>query len=93
VNSSNSMITNLEKVIRKNVVMYFARKPDTEKTLANVEVFAKKQLDFFIAEMMKTDATLQRNWKNGHPFVAKAAINKETMDFEIKIVEKEPGKW
>jgi len=87
------MITNLEKVIRKNVLMYFARKANSEKTLANVEDFAKKQLDLFIAEMMKADSTLQRNWRNGHPFAAKAAINKETMDFEIKIVEREPGKF
>ncbi len=88
-----SMLSHLEKVIRRNVVMYFARKPDTEKTLAKVEEFALKQLDFFISEMMKSDAVLKRSWSNGHPFTAKAAINKETMDFEIKIVEKEPGKW
>ncbi len=89
----NSMLSQMEKLIRKNVVMHFANKPNSEKTLANVEAFATKQLDFFIAEVMKNNPGLQRGWKNGHPFTAKAAINKETMDFEILIVEREPGKW
>lgn len=89
----NSMLSQMEKLIRKNVVMYFANKPNSEKTLENVEVFAKKQLDMFMAEIMKNNPGLQRGWKNGHPFVAKAAINKETMSFEILVVEREPGKF
>jgi hypothetical protein len=32
-------------------------------------------------------------WRRGHPFLAKAAIHKETLAFEIKIIEKEPGKY
>jgi hypothetical protein len=90
---SNSMLATLEKLIRKNVVMHFASKPNEEKTLQNVEEFAQKQLDFFMEGMVKQSPELGQSWKNGHPFLAKAAINKENLSFEIIIVEKEPGKW
>jgi hypothetical protein len=90
---SSNILSQMEKLIRKNVVMHFASKPNSEKTLENVEAFAKKQLDFFMAEVMKNNPGLQRGWKNGHPFVARAAINKETLSFEIQIVEREPGKY
>jgi len=89
----NSMIATLEKLIRKNVVMHFANQPNGEKTVERVEAFAQKQLDFFMDGMAKQSPDLAKNWKNGHPFMAKAAINKETMSFEIVIVEKEPGKF
>jgi hypothetical protein len=90
---SNSMLATLEKLIRKNVVMHFASKPNEEKTVNNVEAFAQKQLDFFMEGMVKQSPELGRSWRNGHPFLAKAAINKETLSFEIQIVEKESGKW
>jgi hypothetical protein len=92
-NPSNSMLATLEKLIRKNVVMHFANQPNEAKTLENVEAFAQKQLDFFINGMAKQSPELARAWKNRHPFLAKAAIHRETMGFEIKIVEKEPGKF
>ncbi len=90
---TKGMLTQLEKIIRKNVIMYFASKPNGEKTLEKVEAFANKQLDFFLDGMMKQSPDLTRAWKNGHPFTAKAAINRETLDFEVQIVEKEPGKF
>ena len=89
----SSMLTQLEKLIRQNVIRYFANQPSQEKTLEKVEVFAQKQLNLFLDGMMKESPDLKRSWKNGHPFVAKAAINAKTLDFEIQIVEKEPGKW
>jgi hypothetical protein len=89
----NSMLATLEKLIRQNVVLYFANRPNEEKTVDKVEAFAQKQLDFFINGMMKQSPDLQKAWKGGHPFMAKAAIHRETLSFEIKIVEKEPGKW
>ncbi len=89
----NSMLVEIEKLIRKNVVLYFANRPDGEKTLEKVEAFAQKQLDFFIDGMMKQSPDLMKMWRKGHPFLAKAAINKETLAFEIQVVEKEPGKW
>ena len=90
--TSNSALALIEKLIRKNVVMHFANKPNEEKTLVNVEEFAQKQLDFFMDGMAKQSPDLFRAWKRGHPFMAKAAINKETLSFEIMIVEKEAGK-
>ncbi len=92
----NSMLSQMEKLIRKNVVMHFANKTAElgKNPRQRVKPFAVKQLDFFIKpKLMKNNPGLQRGWKNGHPFTAKAAINKETMDFEILIVEREPGKW
>jgi hypothetical protein len=88
-----SMLTEIEKLIRKNVVLYFANRSSGEKTLEKVEAFAQKQLDFFIDGMMKQSPDLMKMWRKGHPFVAKAAINKETLSFEIKVEEKEPGKY
>ena len=93
LNSSNSMLSTLEKLIRKNVVLYFANRPAEDKTLEKVEAFAQKQLDFFINGMMKQTPDLMKAWRKGHPFMAKAAIHRETLAFEIKIVEKEPGKF
>jgi hypothetical protein len=90
---SNSMFALIEKLIRKNVVMHFASMPNEEKTVDNVEAFAQKQLDYFIDGMKKQSPELMKTWKNGHPFLAKAAINKETLSFEIQVVEKEPGKY
>lgn len=90
---SNSMLTEMEKFIRKNVIMHFANRPNEEKTLEKVEAFAQKQLDFFIDGMMKQSPDLMKMWHRGHPFLAKAALNKETLAFEIKIIEKEPGKY
>jgi hypothetical protein len=90
---TNSMLATLEKLIRKNVIMYFANQPNEEKTLEKVEAFAQKQLDFFMDGMAKQSPDLAKDWKNGHPFLAKTAINRETMAFEIMIVEKEAGKW
>ena len=92
-NPSNSMLATLEKLIRKNVVMHFANQPNDKKTVENVEAFAQKQLDFFINGMSKQSPELARAWKDRHPFQAKAAIHRETMGFEIKIIEREPGKW
>jgi hypothetical protein len=92
-NSPNSMLTTLEKLIRKNVVLYFANRPAEEKTVEKVEAFAQKQLDFFINGMIKQSPDLQKAWKNSNPFMAKAAIHRETLGFEIQIVEKEPGKF
>jgi hypothetical protein len=92
-NSPNSMLTTLEKLIRKNVVLYFANRPAEDKTVEKVEAFAQKQLDFFINGMIKQSPDLQKAWKNGQPFMAKAAIHRETLSFEIQIVEKEPGKF
>lgn len=86
------MLQTLEKLIRKNVVMYFANQPNEAKTLANVEAFAQKQLDFFIEGMKKQSPELTKIWKEKNPFEAKAAIHRETMGFEIKIVERESGK-
>lgn len=91
--ANNSMLAVIEKLIRKNVVMHFANKPNQEKTLLNVEEFAQKQLDFFMDGMAKQSPELTKTWKSGHPFLAKAAINTETMSFEIKIIDKEPGKY
>jgi hypothetical protein len=93
LNERNSMLSTLEKLIRKNVIMHFANQPAGEKTVEKVEAFAQKQLDFFIDGMMKQSPELSKDWKKSHPFVAKAAIHRETMAFEINIVEKEPGKW
>ncbi len=90
---TKGMLAQLEKLIRKNVIMHFASKPKEEKTLEKVETFANKQLDFFLDGMMKQSPDLTRAWKKGHPFTAKAAINRETLDFEIQIVEREPGKF
>lgn len=87
------MFALIEKLIRKNVVMHFAEKPNEEKTVDNVEAFAQKQLDFFIEGMKKQSPELMKTWKSGHPFLAKAAINKETLSFEIQVVEKEAGKY
>ncbi len=91
--ADNSMLKTLEKLIRKNVVMHFANQPNEAKTLDNVEAFAQKQLDFFIDGMRKQSPELTRTWKNGNPFQAKAAIHRETMGFEIQIVEREAGKY
>jgi hypothetical protein len=93
LNPGNSMLSTLEKLIRQNVVLYFANRPAEEKTLEKVEAFAQKQLDFFINGMMKQSPDLHKAWRGGHPFMAKAAIHRETLSFEIKIVEKEPGKY
>jgi hypothetical protein len=71
----------------------FRQPASTGKTLEKVETFAQKQLNMFLEGMMKESPDLKRNWKNGHPFVAKAAINRETLGFEIQIIEKEPGKF
>ena len=90
---TNPMLAQIEKLIRQNVIMNFAKRPNEEKTLEKVEEFAKKQLDFFMDGLMKQSPELKRMWKNGHPFVAKAAINMETLAFEIQVVEKEPGKF
>ena len=90
---SNSMLGEIEKLIRKNVIMHFANKPNEEKTLAKVEAFAQKQLDFFIDGMMKQSPEVFRAWRGKNPFIAKAAINKETLEFAIQIIEKEAGKY
>jgi hypothetical protein len=83
----------IEQLIRKNVILNFASQPPAEKTLEKVEAFAQKQLDFFIDGMMKQSPEVFRAWRGKNPFVAKAAIHKETLSFEIQLVEKEPGKW
>ncbi len=90
---SKGMLTEIEKLIRKNVILYFANRPSEEKTLEKVEAFAQKQLDFFIDGMMKQSPEVFRAWRGKNPFIAKAAINKETLEFAIQIVEKEPGKY
>lgn len=90
---SKGMLTEIEKLIRKNVIMHFANKPNEEKTLEKVEAFAQKQLEFFIEGMMKQSPDAFRALRGKNPFVAKAAINKETLSFEIQIIEKEPGKY
>ena len=87
------MLGEIEKLIRKNVIMHFANKPAPEKTLEKVEAFAQKQLDFFIDGMMKQSPDVFRALHGKNPFVARAAINKETLEFAIQIVEKEPGKY
>jgi hypothetical protein len=87
------MLKTLEKLIRKNVVMHFANQPKEATTLANVEAFAQTQLDFFIEGMKKQSPELTKEWKDRNPFVAKAAIHRETMGFEIQIVEREAGKF
>ncbi len=90
---SKGMITEIEKLIRKNVILHFASKSSEEKTLEKVEAFAQKQLDFFIDGIMKQSPDVFRAWRGKNPYVAKAAINKETLEFAIQIVEKEPGKY
>jgi hypothetical protein len=89
----SNMLGEIEKRIRQNVILYFAKRSSEEKTLEKVEAFAQKQLDFFIDGMMKQSPDVFRALRGKNPFVAKAAINKETLDFAIKIVEKEPGKF
>ena len=89
--TKNSMIATLEKLIRGNVVKHFAALPDKEKTVQKVEAFAQEQLDFFVKGMREKSPDLQKAWR-GNPFLAKAAIHTETLSFEIKIVEREPGK-
>jgi len=90
--TDNSMLKTLEKLIRKNVVMHFANQPKEATTLENVESFAQKQLDFFIEGMKKQSPELTKAWKGANPFQARAAIHRETMGFEIQIVEREAGK-
>ncbi len=91
--ADKSMFTQIQLLIRQNVVRYFANMPPSEKTVDKVEAFAQKQLDFFIDGLKKQSPDLAKTWKNGHPFLAKAAINTQTFTFEIQIVEKEPGKF
>ena len=91
--ADKGMLTEIEKLIRKNVIMYFAGQPNSEKTVDKVEAFAQKQLEYFIDGMMKQSPDLFRAWRGKNPFLAKAAINKESLSFEIQIVEKEPGKF
>jgi hypothetical protein len=91
--SDLSMFTHIEKLIRQNVIRHFANQPNEAKTVDKVEAFAQKQLDFFVDGLKKQSPDLARTWKNGHPFLAKAAINTKTLAFEIQIVEKEPGKF
>ncbi len=90
---SRGMITEIEKLIRKNVILHFANKPKEEKTLEKVEAFAQKQLEFFIDGMMKQSPEVFRAWRGKNPYVARAAINKETLEFAIQIIEKEAGKY
>ena len=90
---SQGMLTEIEKLIRKNVIMHFANKPAEEKTLEKVEAFAQKQLDFFIDGMMKQSPDAFRALRGKNPFLAKAAIDTKTLSFAIQIVEKEPGKY
>jgi hypothetical protein len=90
---SKGTLGEIEKLIRKNVILHFASQPSSEKTLEKVEAFAQKQLDFFIDGMMKQSPEVFRAWRGKNPFTAKAAINRETMDFQIQLVEKESGKW
>jgi len=91
--ADNSMLKTLEKLIRKNVVMHFANQPKEATTLEKVEAFAQTQLDFFIEGMKKQSPELTKLWKDDNPFVARAAIHRETMGFEIQIVEREAGKF
>ena len=83
----NQILPEIEKLICKNVIRYFSNQPDKLKTLPHVETFAQKQLDFFIQGLMQQSPNLMKLWKKGHPFIAKAAINHKTLDFEIKIIE------
>jgi hypothetical protein len=91
--SDLSMFTQIQLLIRQNVVRHFANMPNSEKTVDKVEAFAQKQLDFFVEGLKKQSPDLAKIWKNNHPFLAKAAINTKTLTFEIQIVEKEPGKF
>ena len=91
--ADKSMFAQIQLLIRQNVVRHFANLPNGEKTVDKVETFAQKQLNFFVEGLKKQSPELAKTWKNGHPFLAKAAINKESLSFEIQIVEKEPGKF
>ena len=86
LNSSNSMLSTLEKLIRKNVVLYFANRPAEDKTLEKVEAFAQKQLDFFINGMMKQTPDLMKAWRKGFrvaslPVAARVADGRSTSHF------------
>ncbi|MGH7739133.1 MAG: hypothetical protein ACREL1_03200 [bacterium] len=88
------MLSQLEQIITTNTVKYLGDKPAKEKTVENVERVAQKQLDYFIDGMIRQDEKLWQKWKGGHPFKAKAAINKVTMEFKIQIEEsKQENKW
>jgi hypothetical protein len=94
VSESSAMMFQLEKNIQQNAVKHFGPLPPKDKTVEKVEAFAQRQLDIFIEALIRESPEMWKKWKGGHPFTAKAVINRATLEFGIKIVEPgEKGKW
>ena len=93
VSPTNPLIGQMEGIITQNVVKYFASLPPEQKTVEKVEYYAQKQLNILMDGIMKESLDLRKKWKSGHPFKAKAAIDKESLSFRIQIIESEAGKY
>ena len=88
------MMLQMEMNIQQNTVKHFGPLPAKDKTIEKVEAFAQRQLDIFIEALIRESPEMWQKWKGGHPFKAKAVINRATLAFGIKIIEpEEKGKW
>jgi len=90
---TNAVVQQLQKLIQENVNRHFGPLKPADRTAEKVQAFAQKQLDFFIAGLAKESPELRVKWAKSHPFIIQMTVNKEFGSFEVKIEEKEPGKY